>query len=384
MKRSIWKFSRLFVIFILIIGGMVGVLRAIQYLADTSNASNGVAANGVLQADASSSRVNLLAQSDQILAEVNASSSASSTVTAPTSTAAKSVAVKPVKTSTINPPKKIVPQSPQPQKTTPTPTKVTTPASNPGIFDSFISTLSNLLSVETQTSSQANSQAQASTTNATPTTTATTTSAPAITPATSSMATTTPPTPKPTPPPPTPTARNLPYTIKNFSDTSGWQGIWGAVSVADGSLDIGATTSTTGGEAFLADAGDWTNYRATVQLNWLKGQTFTLIARYHDSDNISCSFTNGGAISIKSTVNGNATLLGQGMEPNFTPTRPVTAWVQVKDDRVQCGLDSAVVQDYLYYGLTPALLTGGIALQTWDPQIGNAEIDVTKVDVEAL
>ena len=147
---------------------------------------------------------------------------------------------------------------------------------------------------------------------------------------------------------------------------------------------MSATTSTTGAAALLADSGDWTNYVATVKLNWVKGQTFSLIARRQADSNVSCQFTDGGGISIKTNINGRGTLLGQGMEPGFTPTQPVTAWIQVNGDRVQCGLNAAVVRDYLYYGLPPALLTGGLSLNTWDPQLENAEIQVRSVDVEGL
>lgn len=365
---------------------MVGVFSLIQYLAAASNA-NGAAANGISQAQASSTDLSqLLAQNNQIMAEGGSSSTVTSTM--PVKTSASTTLQTQAQVQTKKP--RLIAKAPATPTMLPKPAQPQTqtqPQPQPqsaNIIGSFMSILNNFLSIQ----NEATNSDQSSTPTETNVTTTTARPETATSTATSTQPTqATAPPPPPTPVTPiTPPALSfaLPYIVNNFSDLAGWQGTWGSVSVADGALDIGATTSTNGAEAVLTNSSDWTNYLATIKLNWIKGQTFSLIARRNPNSNVSCQFTSGGGISIKTTINGRQTLLGQGMEPGFTPTQPATAWIQVNNDRVQCGLNDAVVKDYLYYGLPPELLSGGIALNAWDPQIGNAEIQVKSIKVEGL
>jgi hypothetical protein len=179
------------------------------------------------------------------------------------------------------------------------------------------------------------------------------------------------------------TTLTLPYVVNNFSTMTGWQGEWGDVSIKSSSLAIGATPSSTGGEALLLNSGAWTNYLAKVIVDWQSGQTFSLIARYNPGmNNVSCEFLNGGGISMYRTINGQRTLLGMGTMNGFNANAPVTASIQVKDDHVECGLNGNVVKDYMYSGMPTSLLSGGFDIETWDPTPGKAQILIQSVDVE--
>jgi hypothetical protein len=175
----------------------------------------------------------------------------------------------------------------------------------------------------------------------------------------------------------------LPYVVNNFSTMMGWQGEWGDVSIESSSLAIGATPSSTGGEALLLNSDTWTNYLAKVVVDWQSGQTFSLIARYNPGmDNVSCEFLSSGEISIYRTINGQRTLIGMGTVGGFSPDMPVNASIQVKDDRVECGLNGGIVKDYMYSGMPAVLLSGGFDIETWDPTPGKAQILIQSVDVE--
>ena len=178
----------------------------------------------------------------------------------------------------------------------------------------------------------------------------------------------------------------LPYSASDFTDLAGWQHEWGSVNATNGTLSIGAATTTTGGEALLTNSAGWTDYLATIDFSWQKGETFSIIARYQPNrNNVSCEFMNNGETSVYETINGQRSLLGMGTAANFTPTQTTTvAWIRVKGDRVGCGLDNSIVNDYMYRGLSPVLLSGGLDLETWDPTPNNAQILVQDINVVSL
>jgi peptidoglycan/xylan/chitin deacetylase (PgdA/CDA1 family) len=179
---------------------------------------------------------------------------------------------------------------------------------------------------------------------------------------------------------------SLPYQETNFSNDPNWEKSWGVLAVDQSNfLDIGANASTTGGGALLAGSSAWTNYIFTATLDWVKGQTLSLLARYNDNnDDVSCEFDNTGSIRIYRLSGGQQVVLGQGTAPSFSTLNDVTVSIQVNDGHVQCGLDSSIVPDYINWGMPPQLLQGGIGFDTWDPQANNSQIIVKQVSVTPL
>jgi hypothetical protein len=426
MKSSIRKFVVFFFTFVLIIGSVVGAFWLIGYAGTNQNSvasgSTATSSNDIVAALVNQGRVT---SDTSATATSSASGSEGSPLLTGVPTTTRTPSPSPQSTKAPTAPSRLPIRMTTPKTTTANQTKMNEPQSFTLILlSNLVTTLGNMLSFKKELDSEASSSQAASDQSLMPiamtpsTSTTDITSTPSQAPILYPAAPTFTPTPTSTPIIVATTtsqqasvatttdvgttstttlmtivapALALPYTVMNINDMSPWERSWGAVAIqpsADGAttvLSIGATSSTTGGEAFLLHSDAWTNYMATVALTWPKGETFTLVARYHEGkNNVSCEFLNTGGIFINSTIDGRRTLLGQGMVNGFNRTQPITASIQVNGDRVQCGLNGSIVNDYLYYGLPQNLLSGGFDVETWDPQMGNAQILLNSISVTPL
>jgi hypothetical protein len=179
---------------------------------------------------------------------------------------------------------------------------------------------------------------------------------------------------------------NLPYKETNFTGDTNWERTWGATTVDPlGAMDIGAAATTTGGGVVLGGSSLWTDYTFTADLDWVKGETFTMTARYNgDPNNVYCDFNQGGQIDIDRVSNGDQQLIGEGTVTGFSPSADVQAYIEVEGSHVQCGLNGSVIDDNLYAGLPGQLLGGGVGISTWDPTNNNSEIIVKSVNITSL
>jgi hypothetical protein len=183
------------------------------------------------------------------------------------------------------------------------------------------------------------------------------------------------------------TTKALPYSINIFSESQGWKNAWGNISIATDSLTISSDNADTGAGIILGGGDGWTNYIFTATVDWIKGQTFSLMARYSSGSNyVMCSFDDEGNVSIFRTSDGQQQLIGQGAVANFSTQNPaqspvVQASIEVRDTHVQCGLNGGMVPDNLYSGMSQELMSGGIGFTVWDPDDGNSQISVTNISV---
>jgi hypothetical protein len=200
----------------------------------------------------------------------------------------------------------------------------------------------------------------------------------------------TPPVPTATPAPTATTTKTIPYTISTFSQNQGWKDWWGNFLIATDTLTISsnnADNADTGAGGLLGGGDAWKDYTFTATLDWVKGQTFSLMARYSSGKNyVMCGFDDAGNVSIFRTMDGNQQLIGQGSVANFSTQNPVQssiiqASIQVRGTHVQCGLNGGIVQDNLYAGMSQTLMSGGIGFTVWDQTTGNSKIIVKKIDV---
>lgn len=207
-------------------------------------------------------------------------------------------------------------------------------------------------------------------------------------------ATTPPPTPTSTPPPPpapapiivATTTKFLPYHTSVFLKSQGWNTYWGNFLLAPSALTIGASTDGTGGGVLLDGTSAWSNYTFTATLDWLKGESFGLYARYIDAQNyVLCYFdeTDVGDVQIKveEHVNGVEYTLAQGDVENWDQSggSDITASIEVQDSVGICSFDNHSVSS-AGLGNTLALpYAGRIGFMTWDPTVNNSRIIVTSV-----
>ena len=176
--------------------------------------------------------------------------------------------------------------------------------------------------------------------------------------------------------------KDLPFADA-FSDYGGWIKTWGELSFADDSMILSSRDSTTGGSAFLDGTHLWQNYVLRSKVDLVKGQTFSILARYADSKNyVSCSFS-PTYIKIERTVDGlSRTLVKRKGNFEFIGKEREFG-IAVYDDAVNCYVDDKIAVK-LYGGLHENLGQGGIGFKTWDSEMNNSGIIVKEISVEEI
>jgi len=195
-------------------------------------------------------------------------------------------------------------------------------------------------------------------------------------------------------PAPLPASTNLslPYATSYFRDAD-WGDGWGGAGIANGVLTVGSNASSTSGGIFLDGSGSWQNYLVKANIDWVKGDLVTVIARRSDSnDYLECVFsssTNDSEhIDMDRVFNNQTTAMGaEGTilnEFDKVAMQNMTISMQVSGNHVACGINNAYTTNNIDVGLQPILLTGGIGFTAWDPTKNNSEIIVNSVSVVPL
>ena len=185
------------------------------------------------------------------------------------------------------------------------------------------------------------------------------------------------------------TSANWPYSIglpynDGFNSDDGWVPWWGSFSQTNGVLTIGADASGTGGGALFTGSDGWTNYTFSANIDWVKGQTFGLVARYEgDKNYVVCNFSEVSTgtvyVNLRQFINGQELDLARGyINYNGAVDSNTSAAIEVQDDQATCGFDSQTITALITGdAINPS--TGDIGFDTWDP----GEIIVNSVVVEA-
>jgi hypothetical protein len=190
----------------------------------------------------------------------------------------------------------------------------------------------------------------------------------------------------------TPLALSLPYIENDFTADTNWLTTWGATTIDgnSGMLTMEATPATTGGTVILQNSGAWSNYTFNASVNWTRGETFGLMARYVDNNNyVLCEFDQldnaDVEMQLEQFVNGQESDIAQGYIENYSlnPGTFINASINVNGTIGTCTLDGHEVSnqgpdDFLLF----APFSGGIGFQNWDPASGVAKIVIGSVSVQ--
>lgn len=189
---------------------------------------------------------------------------------------------------------------------------------------------------------------------------------------------------------PVPTELSLPYSTSDFN-AADWGDGWGASGVTNGVLTVGSNAQNTSGGIFLNDSNSWQDYLITANIDWVKGELFTLIARRSDSNNyLECVFSYNDNVSEHVDINRvwnnqSESMAEEGTmsnnESNPISTNDMEVSMQVHGNVVECGINNAMITNNISIGMPPILLSGGIGFSTWDPQENNSEIIVKNLSV---
>ncbi len=175
--------------------------------------------------------------------------------------------------------------------------------------------------------------------------------------------------------------KNLPY-IDNFASYNGWIKTWGKLILKNNSIVMGAHASTAGSAVFLDGTYLWQNYVFKADVRLMKGQSFSLTARYKDGKNYTaCSFSDK-LVRIEQVLNGEKKVLSELKGDFVFIGKNRDVGIGVYDNIVICYLDDKMA--VISYNLDQGLDRGGIGFKTWDPQLNNSELIIKSVSVEEI
>ncbi len=168
----------------------------------------------------------------------------------------------------------------------------------------------------------------------------------------------------------------------DFSEDNGWVKDWGRMDFNDNSMIVGAHASTTGSAVFLDGTYSWQDYIFKADVHLVKGQVFSLMARYKDGKNyMACSFSDK-LIKVEQVLSGEKKILAELKDDFVFIGKNREVGIGVYDNVVNCYLDGKIAMKG--YNLDQELNHGGIGFKTWDPQVNNSELIVKGVSVEEI
>ena len=172
--------------------------------------------------------------------------------------------------------------------------------------------------------------------------------------------------------------KNLPY-FDDFSDYKGWAKNYGKLSIENNSMIMGSRFSN-GSLIFLDGSYLWEDYFFKSKIKLLKGQTFSLLARYNGDNNyVSCEFT-PEFIRIERVIEGKRELVYEKKDNFVFIGKDREVGIRIKNNTVDCYINGKVVTEN--YDIKNIPKHGGIGFRIWDPEINNSEIIIKKVSVE--
>lgn len=181
-----------------------------------------------------------------------------------------------------------------------------------------------------------------------------------------------------------PTELALPYTESDFlADSSSWGSGYGNVQFENNELVIGGGDSDTAFLALLAGSYSLSDYEYNVVLDWNRGKSVQLVARFADYGNFAtCSYSiNGSGVTIISTIQGERVVRASSAS---LPTKPYEGWknlsfgVRTDGQTISCLKDGEVVLKQTIVDL-PA--QGGVGIALWSELPGEALASVKQVSI---
>ncbi|HQI25878.1 MAG TPA: polysaccharide deacetylase family protein [Candidatus Paceibacterota bacterium] len=164
------------------------------------------------------------------------------------------------------------------------------------------------------------------------------------------------------------------YFEDDFSLNQGWRRSWGEMGLSSGQLEIRSSGQTAGSFALLDGTYDWTDYRLTLSIDWLKGSHFSLIGRFRDESNYySCTYSDN-SVRVEKQIDGQKVLLKEAKNENVLSKNNLTVGASFWQDEIGClvggeSVVSVVDNDNAY-------LSGGVAVKGWDKTLGNSLIKI--------
>ncbi len=182
--------------------------------------------------------------------------------------------------------------------------------------------------------------------------------------------------------------KTLPYVTNLFGLGDGWENWWGGFSETSGALTIGADASTTGGGARLAGTSGWSNYLFGATLDWIKGESFGILADVTpDADYVACEFNQPSSgvthMYLDEYSHGQGTTLASTDIPGYTAIggTNIAVSIMIQGTQGTCTFNGHSISNGPGGKAISIAGTGGIGFTTWDQSVNNSEIVVKSINV---
>jgi hypothetical protein len=187
-------------------------------------------------------------------------------------------------------------------------------------------------------------------------------------------------------------AQTLPYSVGTFGNSfktgDGWTGWWDDLSESNDVLTIGANSAVTENGALLKGSDAWSNYTVQANVDWIRGDSFSLVARYVDDKNyVACEFTEptvGRVREILSQyINGKEYRLAVGDLQNYNQQGGggIVAGIEVQEGQGQCSFNGHAISTVFANSHLSAPFAGQVGFKTWYGESYNGEIVVHSVGI---
>ncbi|OGH66527.1 MAG: hypothetical protein A3B90_00795 [Candidatus Magasanikbacteria bacterium RIFCSPHIGHO2_02_FULL_41_13] len=175
--------------------------------------------------------------------------------------------------------------------------------------------------------------------------------------------------------------KSLPF-FDTFESAQGWKNVWGDFEYTDQGILISATASTTGSMTILDGAYLWKDYIFESDVELKQGETYTLIGRYKDGDNlVSCKFGTN-RVTLEQKVNNIPKILYVWKDRALPSSSPISLGISVKGKNVEC------LENHKSIGgtnmLDESLDRGSVGFSIWDPILGTSQMLIHTIRVQNL
>ncbi len=162
------------------------------------------------------------------------------------------------------------------------------------------------------------------------------------------------------------------------SAKEGWQSDWGIMGLGSDGMSLAAATSTTGSLSVLDGTYTWANYEVEVPVEWEKGYVMVLFDLQSGQLGRACVFADNGNVQLQQRTRDDILILRE------TKVKSVSAGSHTIG-AVSAGNTTACVFDGEYVidaTLPPA--SGGVGLEAWSPNAGEAQALFKNVQVASV
>ncbi len=172
--------------------------------------------------------------------------------------------------------------------------------------------------------------------------------------------------------------KTLPYHDV-FDKNNGWLPSWGKIEAGWERLVLKALPDTTSASSILDGTALWKNYHFTAKLDWNLGSVH-LLANASDARTYRACVFSDGKVRLQYMEGTERTTLGEKILKDITFGSDISMGIQVKDGTAACFFNGKKTLEVS--GLRDRI--GGIGVQTWDDALGNAQVEIKEVTVEAI